>query len=226
MRIANNVPAIFTQLHMRRNDRGLQASMNRLASGLRINSAREDAAGMAVANKLSFQITGLERSGENASHGISIVQTAEGALEEVHAMLQRIRELAVQAANDTLVYEDRARIQMEVNELTDEINAVSTRTEFNTIRLLNGEAARMNTVWMTYPAGVTDPPVLTRSVVTPLLISEGFPAGNLRFELERNPAGEYVINPQSLTLYDPRDTGRTGAAPFPPILQITQQHNN
>jgi flagellin len=221
MRIANNVPAIFTQLHMRRNDRGLQASMNRLATGLRINSAREDAAGMAVANKLSFQITGLERSGENASHGISIVQTAEGALEEVHAMLQRIRELAVQAANDTLVHEDRARIQMEVDELTDEVNAISTRTEFNTIKLLNGEAARMTTVWM---LDTVNPPALTRNVVTPLLISEGFPAGNLQFELSVNPTGGYLIDPESLVLFDPRDLDRSGVKgatpphPFPPIF--------
>jgi flagellin len=169
---------------------------------------------MAVANKLSFQITGLERSGENASHGISIVQTAEGALEEVHAMLQRIRELAVQAANDTLVHEDRARIQMEVNELTDEVNAISTRTEFNTIRLLNGEAARMTTTWM---LSNTADPVLTRNIVTPLIVSEGFPAGNLQFTLDRNAAGEYVIDPESLILYDPRDQARDES--YPPLLK-------
>jgi len=102
MVVSHNIPALFSHLSMRRADRGVQQAMMRLSSGTRISSARDDAAGLAIANKLNYQVGGLERASENATHGISLVQTAEGALNEVHNMIQRMRELAVQAANDTL----------------------------------------------------------------------------------------------------------------------------
>ena len=158
--------------------------MNRLSTGLRINSAREDAAGMAIANKLSFQLSGLERASDNSQHGISVVQTAEGALDAVHAMLQRIRELAVQAANDTNVDEDRMAIQREINDLTDEITAISARSEFNSIKLLNGEAARVATNWMSIGSGAFS---LTRLHANTLFVSDNMPPGTLRYNVE-NPA--------------------------------------
>jgi|GEM_PF-680034 len=182
MRIANNVPALLTHINLRQNDRLMSTHMNRLSTGLRINSAREDAAGMAIANKLSFQLTGLERASDNSQHGISLIQTAEGALNEVHAMLQRIRELSVQAANDTLVPEDRMRIQREINDLTDEITALSGRSEFNTLKLLNGEAARVANSWVSDPRfAAAGNAVLTRVLANPLFISEGTPAGTLNY---------------------------------------------
>jgi len=179
VRIANNVPALFTHIHLRRNDRLKAASMNRLSTGLRINSAREDAAGMAIANKLSYQLVGLERASDNSTHGISLVQTAEGALNEVHAMLQRMRQLAVQAANDTNVTEDRVAIQNEIDALTDEISALSRRTEFNTIKLLGGEAARVSNVWTGVGAGAA----LNRMAAHATAISENMQAGTLHFNV-------------------------------------------
>ncbi|MCL1987654.1 MAG: hypothetical protein FWG64_06760 [Firmicutes bacterium] len=179
MRIANNVPALLTHISLRQNDRHMTNSMNRLATGLRINTAREDAAGMSIANKLSFQLVGLNRSSDNSSHGVSLVQTAEGALNEVHAMLQRIRELAVQAANDTNVADDRIAIQREINSLTDEITAISRRTEFNTIGLLNGEASRVTTNWAVVGGNAT----LTRVISNAMFVTEGVPAGTLRYTI-------------------------------------------
>ena len=156
MRIANNVPALFTQIQLQRNDRMMAASMRRLSTGFRINSARDDAAGIAISNKLSFQLTGLERASDNSTHGVSLVQTAEGAMNEIHAMLQRMRELSVQAANDTLVTQDRIAIQREIADLTAEISMLSNRAEFNTIKLLGGEAARVASSWMSIDGGARE----------------------------------------------------------------------
>ena len=169
----------------------MSASMNRLSTGLRINTAREDPAGMAIANKLTFQMVGLQRASDNSGHGVSLVQTAEGALNEVHAMLQRMRELAVQAANDTNVEADRMAIQREVNDLTDEVTALSRRSEFNTIGLLNGEAARVSNSWANIAALAADP-VLTRVLATPLFVSEAMPAGTLHYTIA-SPASPAVI---------------------------------
>ncbi|MCL2461576.1 MAG: hypothetical protein FWF44_02845 [Defluviitaleaceae bacterium] len=140
MKIASNIPALNTVLTLRGTDRLLTASMQRLSTGRRINSARDDAAGLAIANKLSMQVMGLSRASQNAQDGVSLIQTADGALNEIHGMLQRMRELAVQAANGALLPEDRAKIQMEVDSLEDEITASANKTEFNKMRILNGEA--------------------------------------------------------------------------------------
>jgi flagellin len=165
---------------MRRSDRGLAGAMQRLSTGFRINSAKDDAAGLAISNKLSFQLGGLSRASENATHGISLVQTAEGALNEVHGMLQRMRELAVQAANDTNVAEDRAQIYREITQLADEIHAVANRTEFNRMQILNGEADRVTENYMRDAAGNR---VLSRSVVSRLFI-DGVNPGRLEYTIE------------------------------------------
>ena len=116
--------------------------MERLSSGLRINRAADDAAGMAISQKMKTQIAGLNQASRNASDGISIIQTAEGALIEVEEMLQRMRELSVQAANGTSTDEDKAQLQAEVDQLKDEINRISETTEFNTKKLLDGTMDR------------------------------------------------------------------------------------
>jgi len=143
MVVNHNIPALNTHLSMRRSDRGMKQAMMRLSSGLKINSAREDAAGLAIANKLSYQVGGLNRASLNATHGISLIQTAEGALSEVHNMLQRMRELSVQVAHGTLTNENRSMIQLEIEQLTAEIHSISRNTEYNRIRILNGEASRV-----------------------------------------------------------------------------------
>ena len=138
MRINHNISALQTNAHMRRTDNALDKAMARLASGYKINKASDDAAGMAISRKMKTQIEGLERASMNGSDGISVIQTAEGALNEVTSILQRCRELAVQGANDTLSGDDRAAIQKEINELMKEVQRISDTTEFNTKTLLNG----------------------------------------------------------------------------------------
>jgi flagellin len=114
-------------------------SLAKLSSGLRINKAGDDAAGLAISEKMRGQVSGLNQAAKNAQDGISLIQTAEGALNETHSILQRMRELAVQSANDTNTNDDRAEIQKEINELSKEITRISTSTEFNTQKLLNGD---------------------------------------------------------------------------------------
>lgn len=139
MIINNNISAVIANKHLLRNETGLAASVEKLSSGYKINHAYQNPSGMAISNKMRAQIKALDRATQNSSDGISVIQTADGALNEVTSMLQRMRELAVQAANDTNTPEDRAQIQKEEAQLRDEIDRVSSSTEFNTMQLLNGD---------------------------------------------------------------------------------------
>ena len=124
---------------------GQQAkSTEKLSSGYRVNRAADDAAGLAISEKMRSTIRGLDRASTNASDGISVVQTAEGALNEVHSILQRMNELATQAANDTNTSTDRSQIQLEIDQLTSEINRISSTTQFNTMNLLDGSFTHKN----------------------------------------------------------------------------------
>ncbi len=124
---------------------GAQAkSTEKLASGYKINRAADDAAGLSISEKMRSQIRGLDKASTNAQDGISVVQTAEGALNEVHSILQRMNELATQAANDTNTSVDRNAIKAEIGELTSEINRISSTTQFNTMNLLDGNFTGKN----------------------------------------------------------------------------------
>ena len=138
LRIYQNVEALNAHRQLAVNQGNLSKSIEKLSSGLRINRAGDDAAGLAISEKMRGQIRGLKQAQRNAQDGISLIQTAEGALQEVHAILQRMRELAVQAANDTNTLGDRKEIQKEINQLIDEIDRIAKDTEFNTQKLLNG----------------------------------------------------------------------------------------
>src|SRR5699024_8761979 len=138
MIINHNIMAMNAYRNMAINYNMMNRSLERLSSGLRINRAADDAAGLAISEKMRAQIRGLEMAEKNAQDAISLLQTAEGALMETHALLQRIRELSIQAANDTTTLEDRRAIQEEVNALIDELDAIADRTEFNTQKLLDG----------------------------------------------------------------------------------------
>lgn len=142
MRINHNISALKANSQLSRNNSALDKSLEKLSSGLRINHAADDAAGMAISQKMKTQIRGLEQASRNGADGISVIQTAEGALSEVEAMLQRMRELSVQAANGTYTAEDRGAIQQEIEKLNEEIKRISTDTEFNTKSLLNGNIDR------------------------------------------------------------------------------------
>lgn len=141
MRIQNNMMAMNTQRSLSLSSNQGAKSMAKLSSGFRINSAADDAAGLSISEKMRSQIRGLAQASRNAQDGISMIQTAEGALGETQAILQRMRELAVQAGNDTNTAADRGEIQKEINQLTSEVNRIGNTTEFNTKTLLDGGAS-------------------------------------------------------------------------------------
>ncbi|UQD53399.1 hypothetical protein C0971_16260 [Bacillus methanolicus] len=139
MIINHNIAALNTYRQLSINNNNLQKSIQKLSSGLRINTAADDAAGLAISEKMRGQIRGLDQATRNAQDGISLIQTAEGALNETHDILQRMRELAVQASNDTNTTSDRDEIQKEIDQLKSEIDRIGNTTEFNTKKLLNGQ---------------------------------------------------------------------------------------
>jgi flagellin len=185
MRINHNIAALNTYRQLNSAAAGQSKSMEKLASGLRINKAGDDAAGLAISEKMRGQIRGLDMAAKNAQDGISFIQTAEGALNETHSILQRMRELAVQSANDTNTDTDRAELQKEVDQLAQEITRISNTTEFNTKSLLNGAVDDNNVKAATFHIGANSNQSLdltikamdasslgvARSVITPTLAS-------------------------------------------------------
>jgi flagellin len=136
--INTNVPSLNAQRNLSHSQKGLSTAMERLSSGLRINSAKDDAAGLAISDRMTSQIRGLNQASRNANDGISLAQTAEGAMQESTNILQRIRELAVQSANATNSAADRAALQAEVNQLKSEMNRIANSTTFNGLKILDG----------------------------------------------------------------------------------------
>jgi len=141
MRINTNIAALNSYNQLKNTQSNLSKSLSRLSSGKRINGAADDAAGLAISEKMKSQTRGLAQAQRNAQDGISMIQTAEGALKESHSILQRMRELAVQSSNDTNTDADRAEIQKEVEQLTTELDRIGNTTEFNTKKLVNGGAS-------------------------------------------------------------------------------------
>lgn len=140
MIINHNMSALNTYNRLSANNAASAKSLEKLSSGLRINRAGDDAAGLAISEKMRGQIRGLDQATRNAQDSISLIQTAEGALNESHSILQRMRELAVQSSNDTNTDDDRTELQAEVKQLITELDRIGNTTEFNTKKLLNGDA--------------------------------------------------------------------------------------
>jgi flagellin len=138
LRIQNNVEAFNAHRQLQGTASKAAKAMEKLSSGYRINRAADDAAGLAISEKMRSQIGGLDQAQRNAQDGVSLVQTGEGALNEVHSMLQRIRDLKVQYANGTLDADDKTAISAEVQQLGTEISDITKNTEFNGIKLLSG----------------------------------------------------------------------------------------
>jgi flagellin len=138
LRVNTNVEAFDAHRNLQQTQYALAKSMQKLSSGLRINSAADDAAGLAISEKMTAQINGTDQAQRNAMDGISLVQTAEGAYNEMHSILQRIRELSVQAQNGTLSSSDTAAIDQEVGQLTAELSRISSNTQFNGLAALSG----------------------------------------------------------------------------------------
>ena len=141
MRIQHNISALNTHRNLTFNNTQAGKNLEKLSSGYKINRAGDDAAGLAISEKMRGQIRGLDMASKNAQDGISLIQTAEGALNETHAILQRMRELAVQSANDTNIATDRGHLDKEVAQLIQEIDRISSQTQFNKQNILAGGAA-------------------------------------------------------------------------------------
>jgi flagellin len=155
LRINSNPEAMNAHRYLVQTEDKLQKSMERLSSGYRINRAADDAAGLAITEKLQAQIKGLEQAERNAQDAVSLVQTAEGSLDEVHQMLQRVRELAVQYKNGTLSVGDRTAIQSEINQLTSEIDRIGSTVQFNGVMLLNSNSM------ISFQVGANDGEIIT-----------------------------------------------------------------
>ncbi|WP_022930731.1 flagellin [Patulibacter americanus] len=161
LRINTNVEAFNAHRNLNGTSDKIAKSMERLSSGLRINRASDDAAGLAISEKMRGQIGGLDQAKRNAQDGISLVQTAEGALTEVHSILQRVRTLAVQYQNGTVGADDKAAIDAEVSQLTTELGAIGDRADFNGTKLFNGSTATV-----TFQVGANDDETTTVSLAT------------------------------------------------------------
>src|ERR671938_676677 len=160
LRIQNNVEAFNAHRNLSATEGALARSMERLSSGYRINRAADDAAGLAISERLRGQINGLDQSQRNVQDAVSLVQTAEGSLTEVHAMLQRVRELAVQYKNGSLSASDRLAIQSEVNMLASEIERIGSTAQFNGIQLLNSAQT------ISFQVGAEDGEIITVSTIS------------------------------------------------------------
>lgn len=186
MIINHNMMAMNTYRQLSQTSGSQSKSMEKLSSGLRINRAGDDAAGLAISEKMRAQISGLNMASKNSQDGISLIQTAEGALNETQTILQRMRELAVQASNDTNVAADRDEIQKEINQLSSEINRIGNTTEFNTMTLLNGtlkrNAATSETVLnagsrtVTYAQGISGNTTLANAIGSVTVVTGDFTA--------------------------------------------------
>ena len=144
MVVQHNLSAMNTNRQMGVVTDALQKSTEKLSSGYKINRAADDAAGLSISEKMRAQIRGLDKASDNAQDGISLIQVAEGALNETHSILQRMNELATQAANDTNTSTDRTAIKAEIDQLTSEINRIQSTTQFNTQNLLDGKFTSKN----------------------------------------------------------------------------------
>ena len=173
MKVNHNIAAVLANNRLQITEGNLSDSVARLSSGYKINSAKDNPAGFAIAHRMRTQIRGLERASNNALDGVSAIQTAEGAINEIQEMVQRMRELAVQSANDTYTLEDREAIQTEVEKLQQEIQRISEQTEFNKKNLLDG----------TFDTRVFE----NTDGVSVNVISEDVAAGQYQFKVEHVP---------------------------------------
>lgn len=159
MIVQHNMTALNANRQLGITNTNLARSTEKLSSGYRINRASDDAAGLSISEKMRGQIRGLKQASTNAQDGQSLIQTAEGAMNEIHSVLQRMRELTVQAKNDTCLQEDRAKIKTEVDQLQSEITRIATQTQFNKMNLLTGSYKSMQ-----FQVGANDNQVINLSI--------------------------------------------------------------
>jgi flagellin len=199
MRINHNIAALNTYRQLTIGGNNAAKAMEKLSSGLRINRAGDDAAGLAISEKMRGQIRGLNQAASNAQDGISLIQTAEGALNETHAILQRMREIATQSVNGTNTQDDRSALQDEIEQLKQEIDRIGNTTEFNTQKLLNG--ALQSAGALLGANTTTGAVVLKQTQATLSSDVEEFNAGNYTdVDLGENPTETIVIDKTEITI--------------------------
>jgi flagellin len=210
--VQTNVSAISAQRHLSATSNALGTAMERLSSGFRINRAADDAAGLAVSEKLKAQIGGLNQASRNSQDGISMIQTAEGALDEVQSMMQRMRDLAVQAASDTNSQTERDNINLELGQLGKEINSISMRSKFNGQSLLSGSLTKSQltdtngvaTAWgtMTELDTGSNSPVSTNEKVSNISVDGAQAGRSFVISLTATTADHTTADQLTLTMYD------------------------
>ena len=189
MIIQHNIAALNSYRQLSTNNSAISKNLEKLSSGYKINRAGDDAAGLAISEKMRAQITGLEKAQDNANDGISLVQTAEGALTEVHSMLNRMVELATQSANGTYDNEtDRANLQKEVKSLQDEIDRISQSTNFNGINLLDGSMGSSSSKAPVVTANFATAPTMTQTSATAGVFVDAAAVGTT------NTSASYTVN--------------------------------
>ena len=204
--INTNVASLNAQRNLNKSQLGLNKSMQRLSSGLRINSAKDDAAGLAISDRMTSQIRGLNQAQRNAQDGISLSQTAEGALVETTNLLQRMRELAVQSANDTNSSTDRASLDAEFSQLQAEIQRIADNTEFNGRTLLNGSA----TAGLTFHVGANADETITLNINSMGLTGLGVDSGDAGISTQTAANAAISTIDASISLVD-TERGKLGA---------------
>ncbi len=216
MKINHNMSALVANKRLLASDKNLANSIERLSTGYRINRASDDAAGMAIATKMKAQIRGLSQASRNASDGVSVLDTADGALTEVHAMLQRMRELSVQAANETNMPEDLDAIQAEISSLRDEIDRVSKDTEFNTKHLLDGSLDQR-----VYPdnRGITRIDISDAVAANEYIITVGDDATHATMEGNVSVAGTAVTPAEGTVSFNGVDVEIEAGEPFEKVYE-------
>lgn len=175
MKINHNITAQIANVNLKKDERKIGSVLQKLSSGYKITKASDDSAGLAISNKMRTQIRALEQSSRNAEDGRSIIETADAALGEVTNILQRIRELSVQAANDTYTIDDRVAAQDEIDQLLDEVDRISSTTEFNGKKLLDGSSSR---------AFVCEDGTNNLPPARPISVSMEVPAGDYKFKID------------------------------------------
>ncbi|OGK07655.1 MAG: hypothetical protein A2W80_14115 [Candidatus Riflebacteria bacterium GWC2_50_8] len=210
LRINQNVVSLSTYGNLNQTSNRLEKSIEKLSSGLRINRAADDAAGLSISEKMRRQIRGLNRAVLNAQDGVSMLQTAEGALNETHSILHRMRELAIQSSNDTLTSGDRLEIQKEVVQLRDDLDRIARNTEFNTKKLLDGSQTALISSSSSYSNGI----------VTGNAHSTG---GDYEVSLELDNAG--IAQMQRSQIFVVKDAAGTLATGSTELQSIAQFYN-
>ena len=233
--INTNIASLNAQRNLNGSQRSLETSLQRLSSGLRINSAKDDAAGLAISDRMTAQIRGYNQAMRNANDGISLSQTAEGALGAATDLLQRIRELAIQSANSTNSASDRASLQSEVNQLKQEIDRVATQTEFNGLKLLDGSftsqafqvGANANQIINVSLEGASTSHLQDNQLLS-INTASGFGTGSATAAASGTAPAASTIGGQTLTISGPIGTVNdinipTGASAFDVAAAITSR---